>query len=346
MENTVRAPHIREEGSFGRMVQNVFVALLPALIWGVYCFGWRVLLVLSVTAAAALAGENIICRFLLRTAPRRDGSTALSGVLLGALLPPAVSLPLAALGGILAAGVKLAFGGLGKNPVNPALTAGGLLYLVFSDGLTAYTAPFLDLPVFRAYFSHEEITRFAGDSAPLAMWKAGKMPTQNWYQLLSGDVPGALGAVSAMLLLAGGLYLLANRIVTFHAPLAFLATVGLTALLQPLEDGTPLEAVGVALLSGGTMLGAFFLLTDPVTAPVTRWGRACFGVIAGLFTALFRSVIGDVFAMVYAILLADLLARPLDFLFRPRPYGGRYFRHLAYLIPQRTAPEKKPEKHA
>lgn len=332
MENRFLSPHTREEGGTFRLIGTTFAALIPALIWSVYCFGWRVLLVTVVAVASALAAEELICRFLRHALASRDGTTALSGMIFALLLPPAVSLPLAALGGILAAGVKCAFGGTGKNPVNPALSAAGLLYPVFSKGLTVYTAPFAELPVFRAFFTRTVIENLTGESAPLAQWKAGKMPTQTWYQLVSGDVPGALGAGSALLLLAGGLYLLANRVVTFHAPLAFLATVALSSLIRPLEDGTPPEGMLVALLSGGTMLGAFFLLTDPVTAPVTRWGRVCFGVVAGLFTVLFRDLTGDIFAMVYAILIANLLARPLDFLFRPRPYGSRRFRHIGELL--------------
>ena len=335
MENRVSSPHIREEGSVLRMVLSVGVALLPVLIWSVYSFGFRVLLVVLVTIAASVAAEEIICRLIKRAVPVRDGTTALSGLLVASLLPPAASLSLAALGGILAAGIKTAFGGTGKTPVNPALAATGLMYFVFSKGLTVYTAPFADLPVFRAFFTKTEILNHTGESAPLAQWKAGEMPAQSWYQLLSGDVPGALGAGSALLLLAGGLYLLANRIITCHAPFAFLATVALTALIHPLAGASPLEALGVALLSGGTLLGAFFFLTDPVPAPVTRWGRVCYGVIAGLFTALFRDMTGDIFAMVYGILIANLLARPLDFLFCPRPYGGRYFGHLANAL--RTA---------
>lgn len=323
MEKSFVSPHVREEGSVKGMIRTTCFALLPALIWSLYCYGWRLLTVIAVTVAAALATEVLVCRFLLRKAVSRDGSTLLSGILLAALLPPSVSLPVAALGGALAAGVKLAFGGLGRNPVNPALSAAGLLYIVFSKALTAYTAPFAKLSPFRPFFSGEEIERFTGDSAPLAQWKAGKMPTQSWYQLLSGDVPGALGAGSALLLLAGGLFLLVNRVIKVRVSLAFLLTVGSMALLQPLENGNMADAVGVALLSGGTMLGAFFLLTDPVTSPVTRWGGVCYGVIAGLFTALFRSLTGDIFAMVYAILIANLLSRPLDYLFRPRPYGGR-----------------------
>ena len=355
MDVRMSAPHVREENSVLGMYAAVLVALLPALLWSVYCFGWRVLLLTAVAMGSAVACEEIIRRFLRRTQVTRDGASAVSGMLFAALLPPAAPLFLAALGGFLASGIKAAFGGTGKNPVNPALASAGLLYLVYSASLTAYTAPFARLSAFRAFFTPAELASLAGESTPLAQWKAAKMPVQSWYQLLSGDVPGPLGAGSAFLLLAGGLYLLANRVVSRRAPLAFLTTVALTALIQPLKEASLWETVGAALLSGGTMLGAFFFLGDPVTDPVTRPGKVCYGVIAGLLTALFRAMIGNIFAMVFAILIANLLSRPLDFLFRPRPLGVRAFQQFTPPVSRRpgkkeTAPrepdpstEKEPD---
>lgn len=339
MTQKIPSPHLRQDTSFSSLIRSVFIALAPALIWGLYVFGWRVLSVIAVSVGAAVLTEFLVCRFLLKKSVPRDGATALSAVLFAALLPPAVSLFIAALGGALAAGVKMAFGGTGKNPVNPALAAAALLYPVFSGSLTAYTAPFAPLPFWRLFFSPQEIASLTGDAAPLTRWAAEQMPLQGWYALFSGDVPGALGAVSALLLLTGGVYLLIVRAASPAAPLSFLVTLGALALIHPLEGGTPLDALVVALLSGGSFLGAFFLLTDPVTAPVTRWGRILYGVLAGGLTALLRSLTGDLFAMVYAILLANLAARWLDFLCRPRPYGGAPFEHLKKRAPHREKPE-------
>ena len=329
MDNLPISPHLRDESSVGGAMRTVMLAALPALIWSVYAFGWRVPVICLLSVGAALAAEALCCRFLLKRPLPNDGSAAVSGLIVAMLLPPAVSLPLAALSAALAVGVKQAFGGLGKNPVNPALTALGILYPFFRKSLTAYTRPFATLPPFRAFFTAADLEALTGAPAPLAQMKEGRLPQQTWYQLLSGDLPGALGAVSAMLLLAGGLYLLATRAVSWRAPAAYLAGVAVTALLTAPAGVSAWESVGVSTLAGSAVFMAFFCVTDPVTSPVTRWGRLVYGLSAGVLSVIFCRLTGDLFGAVYAVLIADLLARPLDFLFRPRPYGRRYFQHLA-----------------
>ncbi|MBQ3865986.1 MAG: RnfABCDGE type electron transport complex subunit D [Clostridia bacterium] len=328
MESLPIAPHLRDEGSVSGIMRTVPLAALPALIWSVYAFGWRVPLICLLTVGAALSAEALCCRFLLKRPLPGDGSAAVSGLIVAMLLPPAVPLPLAALAAALAVGVKWAFGGLGKNPVNPALTALGILYPFCRSGLTAYTRPFAPLPPFRAFFTAADLEPLAADPTPLSQIREGRLPQQTWYQLLSGDLPGAMGAVSAMLLLAGGVYLLAARSVSLSVPAAYLAGVAVTSLLAAPEGVDALQFTGVCVLSGSAVFMAFFCVTDPVTAPVTRWGRPVYGLLAGVLSFVLCRLTGDLFGAAYAVLIANLAARPLDFLFRPRPYGGRYFRQF------------------
>lgn len=332
------APHVREEGSVAGMQFCVMGALLPALIWSVYCFGWRVLVVTLTAMASAVAAEVLICRFLRKKDYRFDGSSALSGMLFAMLLPPAVSLGLAVLGGLLAVGVKEAFGGIGKNPINPALTAALILYLPFAKMLTGYTRPFAVPSPLHFRYTLEEIAANAGDPTPLTQLKAGQLPSQMWYGLLSGDVPGGIGEGSALLLLAGGLFLFTCRVTTWHAPAGFLVGIALMGLPLAPEGADPWTAMGLALASGGAALGAFFFVTDPVTGPVTRWGKLCYGLLAGVLAALFRFVFGNAYGMALGILLANLAAHPLDVLFRPRPYGVGHVEHLRRFVPTRATP--------
>ena len=312
------APYLRAAATTRSMMTDVLFALLPALIWGTYVFGWRALILCLVSSASAVAFETILQTLFRRRLTAGDASALVTGLILAMNLPVTVPLWIPVLGAFFAVGiVKFAFGGLGKNLVNPALAARGVLRLAFSGTLLRYAAPFTALPLF-GEASAEWV------KTPQEILKSGAIPEYSVYDLLSGTVPGAIGEVSALLLLAGGLYLLIRRTVTWQIPAAFLGSLFLLSYFFPaVGDGATYASL--QLLTGGTVLIAFFSATDVVTSPFSGTGKFLFGLGCGAITFLFRRSSLPVEGAVCAVLIMDLAAPLLDLIRRlPAVIRARY----------------------
>ncbi|MBR3837265.1 MAG: RnfABCDGE type electron transport complex subunit D [Clostridia bacterium] len=315
-------PHIRCEDSTRSMMLDVLIALAPAFLWGFYAFGLRAAAILAISLLSCVGIEAILLFIPGRGGSVSDLSALVTGAVLAAALPVATPLYLVPLGAFFAMGLKALFGGLGKNPVNPALFSLALLYFTFPEKLSRFTRPFDGLPSFS--FTAEELAAAREPSPLQALLKGDLTQSITVSQLLTGSVAGGIASSSVLLLLAGLLYLLVRRVVSLHVPVSILIGAFGTALL--LAKGSWSERAMLALLtllSGSLIFLAVFGATDPVTSPITRKSKLLYGLLIGGLTVLLRSRTGALEGGVVAVLLVSLFSRPMDFLGRPRVYGKK-----------------------
>lgn len=296
-------PHLRSYQKTSKIMLRVFLALLPAAIFGVVAFGLRALSVMVVSIVSCLLAESVFHALLHQKNTIGDGSALVTGLLLAMNLSPAMayaSLWKVALGGVFAiVVVKMLFGGLGNNFMNPALAARAFLMASFAGDMTTWYRP----------FSH-------GMAITCATPLGGAQVTLK--DAFLGNVGGCIGEVSALLLLLGGLYLIFSKVITIHMPLAFLSTV---AVLTFFTSGFQGDAVLMALCSGGLMLGAFFMATDYVTSPITHKGMVAGGVLCGILTVVIRTFGGYPEGVSYSILLMNVATPFIDRLCKNKRFG-------------------------
>ena len=260
------SPHIHSGRSTRRIMLDVLIALLPATIAGTMIFGLRSLLVVAVTVAACVVIEALFNLAAKKPIPVGDLSAAVTGLLLALNLPANIPLWQCVIGALFAmVVVKGLFGGLGANPVNPAITA--RVFMLVSFGTMA-----------KAAFPVDSVS----SATPLASEEATSL-----MDLFLGNHGGAIGETCAVALLLGGLYLLVRRVITWHVPVAFIGTVFVASFLA---EGMDAAAALAAVLSGGLLIGAIFMATDYVTSPATPWGKIIFGLGAGLITFMIREL--------------------------------------------------------
>ena len=258
------SPHIHSGRSTRRIMLDVLIALLPATAAGAIIFGLRSLLVVAVTVAACVGFEALFNLAAKKPIPVGDLSAAVTGLLLALNLPANIPLWQCVIGALFAmVVVKGLFGGLGANPVNPAITARVFMLVAFGT-------------MTKAAFPVDAVS----SATPLASEEAASL-----MDLFLGNHGGAIGETCAAALLLGGIYLVVRRIITWHIPVAFIGTVFLTSFLM--EGMDPVAGLA-AVLSGGLFIGAIFMATDYVTSPATPWGKIIFGLGAGLITFLIR----------------------------------------------------------
>ncbi len=284
---------------------TVVLALLPAAAGSIFFFGLRALKIMAVTVVTCLVTEAASQAVFHRPVRVKDGSAVVTGLLLSFVLPPRLPLWMAALGGFSAIFlVKELFGGLGYNIFNPALAARAILLASFPVEMTRFYPPF-----------QTGVDAVSG-ATPLTAVKehlAGPLPSLK--EMFLGVRAGCLGETSVLLLLLGAALLLARRIITWHIPLAYLATVAvLSAIFR--------QNVAFQLLAGGLILGAFFMATDYVTSPLTSRGKLIFGIGCGIITVLIRMQGGYPEGVCYAILFMNMLVPMIDRLTYPVRYGA------------------------
>jgi electron transport complex protein RnfD len=314
------SPHIHSGLTTARMMQAVMLALVPACLAGVYLFGLPALRVLAICTVTSVAAEAGWQRLAGQTVTVRDGSAALTGILVALNLPPASPWWLALIGALVAIVVgKQVFGGLGHNPFNPALVARIVLLVSFPVAMTNWTAPQPGCLLPDAVSTATPL-----GAAKTAVSLTGRLPeglTSGIGHYFWGGMSGSLGEVSAAALLAGGLFLLIVRVISWHVPISYLTTVvllsGLFWLVDPGRYPSPL----FHLLTGGLLLGAFFMATDLVTTPLTGLGMILFGCGCGLLTVLIRLFGGYPEGVAFSILLMNAVTPLIDRYVTPRPFG-------------------------
>lgn len=320
------APYLHKDSSVSAMMLDVCIALMPTLLWGIYVFGLRALVILFSSVFFCMGFEALWQLISGRPFTLSNLSALVSGLLLGALLPVSIPLWFVPIGAAIAMlCVKGFFGGLGKNPINPVLTAKAVLFVFFPAQLTRYTLPFKALPAFRLSFSKTYLEHFLAPST------IDTYREESLSNLFTGSTAACIGEGSALMLLAGLAYLLLRKTVTWHIPFSYLATVAVIALFLP-KEGNALEFAFRYLFSGGIILAASFLATDPVTSPVTRRGKVVYGILCGALTVLVRQLSGGE-GILFAILISNLSVWFLDRYLRPRTYGNRFFQKRPDVIP-------------
>lgn len=310
------SPHLHGEESTRTLMLDVLIALLPSLIWGIYLFGWRALSLTLLSVLSCVAFEALYNLTLRRPIPVGDLSAVVTGVLLAFCLPASLPYPMVIIGAFFAIViVKGLFGGLGKNIVNPALAARIFLFISFPSAMTTYPSITTKLPIFGA------LPDAVSSATPLSTLKAGSLPTESALNLLFGSYTGCLGEVSALLLLAGGLYLLSRKVIDPRIPLSCLLTVAALTFFFPQGDVKNSAFMVSQLLSGGLILGAVFMATDYVTSPTTPLGRIIYGVLIGALTVFIRYFGGYPEGVSFAILIMNLFVYYLDRYTRATPFG-------------------------
>ncbi len=313
------SPHIRHSDSTRSVMSDVIIALIPALIWGVICFGLRALAVVLLSVGSAVFFEYGFEKLLKRRVTVGDCSAALTGLILGLSLSPSVPYFIPIVGSFFAiVVVKQLFGGLGKNFMNPALAARVFLF-AWPEDMTIFTEPFKRIGIFDGA---EEIADAVASATPLAALKSGALPEIAWVDLITGRCEGTIGEVSAVLLIIGGIYLLFRRVITWHIPVAFIGSVALLAFIFPQGEDV-MAFVLCHIFSGGLLIGAFFMATDYVTSPITNEGKLIYGALCGVITVFIRYFGGYPEGVSFAILIMNSLVYYFDKFTRPRVFGKR-----------------------
>ena len=323
MENQLylsSSPHIHSGETIDKVMRLVIYALLPATALSIYFFGLPALSILLICTIGCVVFEALSCKIMKQPLTIADGSAALTGILLALNLPPSCPWWLALLGAAIAILIgKQVFGGLGHNPFNPALVARVVLLISFPVQMTSWTAP---APLGSGIDAVTSATPLG--EMKTAVMLTGKLPdmaTSGFGAYFLGDMGGCLGEVSALALLLGGIFLLYKKIITWHIPTSFIGTViivsGVFWLVDPGRYPNPL----FHLITGGLILGAFFMATDMVTSPVTYKGMLLFGFGCGLLTVLIRLFGGYPEGVSFAILLMNAVTPLIDRYTRPKIYG-------------------------
>ena len=321
------SPHIASGASVDVIMRNVVWALLPVAAFAVYSFGLAALFTLAVAVLSCVATEQVLCRLAAAPSTVRDWSVTITGLLYGLTLPPALPLWMVACGGIIGVAMgKCLFGGLGYNAFNPALVGRAFLQAAFPAAMTSWTPAFADgrfssLPAstFTFPFAAPEYDVISG-ATPLALMKFEQQLTASG-DLLLGLTNGSAGETCAALILAGGVYLAARRMLNWRIPVSILGTVALLAWGFNLADPLHYPPAGFMLFSGGLMLGAVFMATDMVASPITHAGCVVYGVLIGVLVTVIRLWGGMPEGVMYAILLANAVSPHIDGLIQPRVFG-------------------------
>ena len=310
------SPHMHSPITTKTIMRDVLIALAPALIGSVVFFGPRALLVTLVSAAACVAFEWLWCRLMNQDNKTYDLSAVVTGVLLAFVCPPTIPYWMIIMGDLFAIIlVKMLFGGIGKNFVNPAL--GGRAFM-FSWPVAMSTWVKVGISNAAPIFGGADIVTAA---TPLSFMHQGQMPNVTVAQAFFGNVGGCIGETSALLLLAGFLYLLWRKVITVRIPLTYIGTVAVLTFLFP-QGQDRVQWMAYQLFTGGLMLGAIFMATDYVTSPVTKLGQIVYGMGCGVLTVLIRYFGGYNEGVSYAILVMNCCVVLLDRIGRPTKFGA------------------------
>ncbi len=331
------SPHLRSAPSVDQIMRNVVYALLPITGWSVWQFGLSALVLTVVVVASCLGTERFFNWLADKPSSLDDWSAVITGLLLALTLPPAFPFWMGAVAGFAAIGIgKALFGGLGFNVFNPALVGRAFVQAAFPVAITTWTPafapsrfaefvpsslalPFMSPAPVADWITRQGVDAFTG-ATPLAAWKFGGVATDS-LDLFVGLTAGSAGETSAVLILLGGLYLAARRMMNWRVPAAMLLGAALTALPFWLWAPESYPSPLFVLFSGGLMLGAVFMASDMVASPVTPAGVWIYGLLMGFLTVVIRFWGGLPEGVMYAILLGNAASPLIEAVTQPRIYG-------------------------
>ena len=312
------SPHIRSVENTRSIMLDVIIAMLPALFWAIYNFGFKALLSVVVSVVACLFWEWLYRKLLKKPQSIGDLSAVVTGMLLAFVCPPELpwlALVIGAFFSIVV--VKQLYGGIGCNFLNPALAGRAILLASYATAMTTWTLP------------TSKIDTVVSTATPLAIMKEGTVEkftelTTNYSvaDMFIGRVGGSLGEVSALALLLGGAWLLIRKVISWHTPVAFIGTVAILTLISAPAGIDNVQYMLYNVFGGGLMLGAIFMATDYATSPVTKPGQLIFGIGCGLITCFIRRFGSYPEGVCYSILIMNCTTWLLDKYIRPTIYGA------------------------
>jgi electron transport complex protein RnfD len=320
------SPHVHSDRTSKKLMYDVVIALVPAFLVSLYVFGISAFIVTAVAIISCLLFEYLIQKFLLKTEVTiGDGSALLTGILLAFNLPSGLPIWMIVVGSLVAIGIaKLSFGGLGFNVFNPALVGRVFLLVSFPVQMTMWPT---------AVENNTTIADAVTGATPLGIIKEGLMfgdtmsniatKIPSTIDLLLGLTGGSIGEMSALALLIGGIYLIVRKVITWHIPITMLVTMavmtGIFWLINPEQYASPV----IHILSGGALLGAFFMATDLVTSPVTKKGMVVFAIGIAVITVVIRLFGAYPEGVSFAILIMNAFVPLINTYFKPRRFGSK-----------------------
>jgi electron transport complex protein RnfD len=323
------SPHISSGASVDVIMRNVVYALIPVVLFSIYAFGLAALFTLMVAVLSCLITEHLLCKWSRQTTTVNDWSVVITGIIYGLTLPPGLPLWMTVTGGIIAVSLgKFIFGGLGYNPFNPALVGRAFLQAAFPTAMTSWTAAFsterfTSLPSSTLAFPLTTPQYDSLSSAtPLAAMKFNQQSTDS-MDLLLGLTSGSLGETCTVLILLGGLYLIARNMMNWRIPAGIFISVVILSALFHFVNPERYPGVLFMLFSGGLMLGAMFMATDMVASPITNLGCFIYGILIGILVIVIRLWGGMPEGVMYAILFANAVSPHIDRYIQPIPFGHR-----------------------
>ena len=312
------SPHIRSVENTRSIMLDVIIAMLPALFWAIYNFGFKALLSVVVSVVACLFWEWLYRKLLKKPQSIGDLSAVVTGMLLAFVCPPELpwwALVIGAFFSIVV--VKQLYGGIGCNFLNPALAGRAILLASYATAMTTWTLP------------SSKLDTVVSSATPLAIMKECTVEkftelTANYSvaAMFIGRVGGSLGEVSALALLLGGAWLLIRKVISWHTPVAFIGTVAILTLISAPAGIDNVQYMLYNVFGGGLMLGAIFMATDYATSPVTKPGQLIFGIGCGLITCFIRRFGSYPEGVCYSILIMNCTTWLLDKYIRPTIYGA------------------------
>ena len=312
------SPHVHSAESTTKIMRDVVIALLPALVFSIYNFGFRALIEVLVSVAACVFWEWGYRKVMKKPQMVGDFSAIVTGILLAFVCPvtlPWWTLVIGAFFSIVV--VKQLYGGIGCNFLNPALAGRAILLASYATAMTTWTLP------------SSKVDTVVSTATPLQIMKEGTAEkftelTTNYSvaDMFIGRIGGSLGEVSALALLLGGAWLLIRKVISWHTPVAFIGTVAILTLISAPAGIDNVQYMLYNVFGGGLMLGAFFMATDYATSPVTKPGQLIFGIGCGLITCFIRRFGSYPEGVCYSILIMNCTTWLLDKYIRPTIYGA------------------------
>ena len=323
------SPHIRKGVSTDTIMQNVVWAMMPVVIFAVFSFGINALLVIVTAVVSSVLTEHVLFKWSNKESTISDWSAVITGILLGLTLPPIFPLWMTFLGGVFSVAIgKFVFGGLGYNLFNPALVGRAFLQAAFPVAITTWQSAFLEGRFFSISssvlafpFAEPKVDSISG-ATPLSAFKFDHVIADT-SDLALGLISGSTGETSAVIIILGGIYLIARKMMNWRIPVSILSTVFVLSGILYLIDDTIYPSPLFMLFSGGLMLGAVFMATDMVGSPINPLGVVIYGFFIGLLVVVIRVWGGLPEGVMYAILLGNALTPQIDNFIRPRVYGTK-----------------------
>ena len=315
------SPHVHAPYSTRTIMRDVVIALMPALIGAMYFFGHRALLVTLISVAACVFFEWAYCRITKTNCKVYDLSAVVTGILIAFVCPVTIPIWTIIIGDFFAIIIiKMLFGGIGRNIVNPALGARAFMMSWAVLMSTWIQVGFNKAPI----FGDTSLEALDGLTAatPMSFMHQDALPNVSIMDAFLGNVGGCIGETSVLLLLIGLVYLLLRKVITLRIPLSFVGTVAVLTFLFPQGGNDRLTWMCYQLCCGGLMLGAIFMATDYVTSPLTRLGQICYGIGCGVITVVIRYFGGYPEGVSYAILVMNCCVVLFDRIGRPTKFGA------------------------